>query len=193
MRNILAAIFLLLALNLFAANPTFSTFSTNDFNVNQSANSISLKNPGGGSSTNIIDPTDLVITVLYTNTSGSNLLVTAGLILKNTQRGTNQVFLEVDNNNDGTFETKIPVTLGSDMLITNQITGSVTAGVSPGGVYQIVPGLSLGGGSINVVSGSCQRIYSSTSGGGGGGGGSIGGAIGTNGVAITQSGTNAFI
>ena len=152
------------ASNLAVAQPSAGT--TNVIGIDSTGHEVGIPAAsfgGGGSTTNIIDPSNITINTLFTNTSGSNLVVIAALSVTTASSGAEIVGLKIDQNNDGTFETFIPYASG----VASQISSNFLVGaVSPNGVYEIT---ASGSGNASIISGSCQRIYSSAGSGGGSG------------------------
>lgn len=115
---------------------------------------------GGGSSststpvTNILDSSDLVADTIYTNTSGSNLLVSVSFTNGSLSTFTAQGWIYVDQKSDGVWETKKHMFMsGSTSAI--DYGNDWSWSVNPGGRYVIT---NLDG--MIVQAGSCQRVYS---------------------------------
>lgn len=150
MKKITASLFFILAAQtiLFAQAIQRSYWTTNN-----------LSAPSG--ITNIIDTSDIVYDKVYTNTSGSNLLVTASMAQSTTISGLILGGLKIDNNSDGTYETFIQCggnVFASTGIYTNQVSGTILQN----GRYYFTNSVGGGGGTDAgaIVSGSCQRVYS---------------------------------
>lgn len=136
-------------------------------------------NVGGGfGATNIFDQTAIAIDTIYTNSTASNLWVSASFTW--TTSGNNGINLRIDQLNDGTFEEAHTFRLSS--AFGNEET-TVGGWVRPGGRYKF----ETMAGAVTLISTTSMRMYTATSGGGGAGGGSSGTATNLTGNALTQS------
>jgi hypothetical protein len=131
-----------------------------------------LTNLVGGTVTNsggsLIDATDLAVATIYTNTTGSNLLVIVGF---QASVSSNYMALYIDQDKDGTYETKLPRRIAYNPPDTNQIY-QITGVIDPDGRYTLT---NLNSGAYNpgtIVVASCQRFYFS-----------VGGSSGISGIA----------
>lgn len=166
MRILIAFIFALLAVSVEAANPSFGSFNTNQFNV--TGNKVAVR--VGAPLTNIIANGITNISPVYTPTNYANFTITTNYTLNtfytnSNQRafvtaafdctaaaaGTGVVGLYLDQNADGTFE-QTGMQVGFPIAIASVGRFQASAFLQPGARF-VFTNLSagIGGGATNVV------------------------------------------